>query len=141
MNTFDPQSDDRTKKLFSTLGVEQPSADFTARLMEQVYAEAAKGKFVYKPLISGKAFGWILFMAFLLLIGLWFLAGNNGSLSDPKETTGDQLLALVGQSSAWVNRGLPLLQNIFHVALGLLIFWVLLVFDKLLAGFRRQQAI
>jgi hypothetical protein len=140
MNTFDPQSDDRTKKLFSTLGVEQPSADFTARLMEQVYAEAAKEKFVYKPLISGKAFGWVLFMAFLLLTGLYFLAGHNGGLSDPKETTGEQLLALVGQSAGWINSGLPLLQNIFHVALGLLIFWVLLACDKLLAGFRQEQA-
>ncbi len=140
MKTQDPQNDDRTRQLFAALGVEEPSADFTASLMQQIYAEAAQGKWVYEPLISRRAVLFISIGILLLLGAIGYYGWQTGSGTGPEEALGEGMLAFLNQSADWVMGSLPLLQNIFHLAMGLVVFWLLLLADKFLARSGRQQA-
>jgi hypothetical protein len=141
MKTQDPHHDDRTRKLFAALGVEEPSADFTSSLMQQVYAEAARSQLGYEPLISRRVILFILIGLLLLLGAVGYYAWQTGGGADPEAAPVEGVFALLNQSTDWVMGSLPLLQDIFHLALGLVVFWLLLLADKLLAGAGRQQAI
>jgi hypothetical protein len=141
MNRLDPQSDDRTRKLFAALGTEEPPADFSARLMQQIYAEAARAKIPYQPLLSWKKLMFILLGLLVLLGALAYYAWQTGTLSDPTDPTRSVWLPLLGQATGWLVDSQPLFQHSFYIATSLLVFWGLLLLDKWLAGSDRQRAI
>lgn len=141
MKTQDPHNDDRTRKLFTSLGVEEPSPDFTASLMQQIYAEAAQGRLEYEPLISRRAVLFILTGILIMLGAIGYYAWRTGSGLDPAANPEEGIFSFLNQSAEWVMGSLPLLQNVFHIAMGLVVFWLLVLADKILAGSGREQAI
>ncbi|NNK86901.1 MAG: hypothetical protein HKO90_01335 [Flavobacteriaceae bacterium] len=59
----DHQLDKFSKRIFKESGLESPESDFTQRLMSQIESSANRSLFIYKPLISLKAWVFIVIAA------------------------------------------------------------------------------
>ncbi len=88
MNDNKINKDPLVSSLFEEAGAEQPSTQFADKIMHQIHGKSMKSVFVYKPVISRKA--WIL-MAFCgLAIIVYLLTGNAGEVQ-PKDVYGFSL--------------------------------------------------
>lgn len=76
------------RSLFEEAGREQPSPQFSDRVMHQIHEKSMKSVFIYKPVISRNA--WILMAFCAIAIIVYLLTGSTGE-AQPKDIYGFSL--------------------------------------------------
>jgi hypothetical protein len=124
---------DSMKEWFKELPSDQPSPDFSVKVMQRVMSEWTLNPVKYQPIISRKGWWTLVLIALLLTTVLFFL---HSSMAAPGTISADQTKTLYGLDMAKlmtpVNHLFVKLNNISPaVAIGTLAIIALWFFDQL----------
>lgn len=124
--------DDLTRRIVQKAGMEEPSFNFTQKIMGKILVPQSPEVFVYKPVISKKA--WIILTVVLLSAGLllMFMPGAQTQGETDLEKYIAPAQHVLNKSTSGFIEKLAFLNSLSWLAVVIVAGWLLFAADKLL---------